>query len=83
MALQSTVVIPLLPWMVLLIPIKTQLRVLRYCSCVTQCLCQLGGRQQYVQQMGDGLLTLLVLFVHVSIHLHYVNDITMLKQLYK
>jgi len=75
------VVIPLLLWMVLLDHIKTQLRELRYSSDVTQGLSQLGEGQQCVEQMEDGAQILLLLCAHVSIHLQYVHDIAMLKQL--
>ena len=64
-ALQSTVVIPLLLWMVPLNHIKTQLRELRYSSDVTQGLSQLGGWGQCVEQMGGGTLTLPLLCAHV------------------
>ena len=63
---QSTVVVPLLLQMVPLTHIKTQLRELRYSSDVTQDLCQLEGSELCVQQIGDGILTLLVLCAHVS-----------------
>ena len=76
-SLQSTAVIPLLLWMAPLNHIKTQLRELRYFSDVIQCLSQLGGRQQCVEQMEGGALTLLITGAHVSIYLNYVHDITM------
>ena len=69
-SLQSTVVIPLLPWMVPLIHIKTQLRELRYSSDVTQVLFHLGGWQQCVEQIEGGTLTLLIIGVHVRMWCH-------------
>ena len=51
-----------------LIHIITHWRVLRYSSAVIQGLSQLGGQGQCVQQMEDGLLTLLVLCAYVSPH---------------
>ena len=70
-SLQLTVVIPLHLWMVLLLHIKIQLRELRYRSCVIKCLFQLRGWQQCVEQIRGGVLTLLVIGAHVSIHLQY------------
>ena len=63
--LQLIVVIPPFQQMVPLSHIKTQLKELRYSSGVIQCLSQLGGWGQCVEQMGDAALTLLVLDVHV------------------
>ena len=74
--LQSTVVIPLLLWMVLLNLIKTQLRELRYSSDVTQCLFQLREGGECVEQIRDGVLTLQITDVHVSVQ--YVHDVAML-----
>ena len=62
---QSTAVTPLSQQMVLLSHIKTQLRELRYLLDVIQCLSQSGGWQLCVGLMEGGLLTLLVLCVHV------------------
>ena len=64
--LKSIVVIPLFLEMVPLEHIKTQLRVLRLCSGVTQGLSQLGIWQQSVHQMEDGALTQQNLGVLVS-----------------
>ena len=70
-ALQSTVVLPLFLWMAPMNHIKTHWRELRYSSCVTQCLFQLGGWGQCVEQMEGGTLTLPLLCAQVRHRIDY------------
>jgi len=65
---QSTVVIPMSLVMAPLNHIKTQLRELKYSSDVTQCLFQLRGWELFVELMGCGPLTRIILIAHVSVY---------------